>query len=447
MASPTFGIHSKRIRRSWLRQPAAVLAALRQSFDEGTIDAPGMSLLAWLALTTANDLELAEHAARRALDLDPAARFASATLVEISRENSDFDEAVEVLRKARAANPDIHWYELSLADALIEAKRLDEAVWVLEEAADNAELRRHALKRLARVNLDRGDIDAAIRWQTALVEMAPNYLVYASDYLLLADLYNSQGMTDQAEQVLRRAQAIYSRNSDIARALGRTSANLKLARARFDEESAGVRRIPVQTPLITPRSDLITVVDAATAHIRRRGDIIAISESPAAASQGRILPLELITPSLLARILCRYVGAIGPLHSPAGMQGAILDVGTARVLAGALAGAVGKLFGRKGWFYRVAGASTAMIDDVAACLPPLDHHIIFGPAQPDSLASRLAGALGCEVAIVDANHLTGAWVIGASDGVDRRWVEMVMADNPAGNEDEQTPIVVIQTLD
>jgi hypothetical protein len=129
------------------------------------------------------------------------------------------------------------------------------------------------------------------------------------------------------------------------------------------------------------------------------------------------------------------------------MQGAIMEAGRARVLAGAAAGALGKLLGRRGWFYRVAGPGTAMIDDVAAAMPPHDHHIVFGPRAPAQLATQLAGELGCGVAIVDANHLTGAWVVGASPQVDAPWVEAALADNPAGNEDERTPVVILRRLE
>jgi hypothetical protein len=129
------------------------------------------------------------------------------------------------------------------------------------------------------------------------------------------------------------------------------------------------------------------------------------------------------------------------------MEGAILVAGRPRVVLGALAGAAGKLFGRRGWFYRVAGPQTAMIDDVAAAMPPHDHHVVFGPREPDRTASELAAALGIPVSIVDANHLTGAWVIGASPGLDRRWLTATLRDNPAGNEDEQTPIVLVRPIE
>jgi hypothetical protein len=123
-----------------------------------------------------------------------------------------------------------------------------------------------------------------------------------------------------------------------------------------------------------------------------------------------------------------------------------MEAGRARVLAGTAAAVAGKLVRRRGWFYRVAGPGTAMIDDVAAAMPPHDHHVVFGPRDPRGLAGELARELGCGVAIVDANHLTGAWVVGASPGVDETWVRDALMDNPAGNEDEQTPVVILRPL-
>jgi xanthine/CO dehydrogenase XdhC/CoxF family maturation factor len=129
------------------------------------------------------------------------------------------------------------------------------------------------------------------------------------------------------------------------------------------------------------------------------------------------------------------------------MQGAIMEAGRPKVLAGTAAAVAGKLARRRGWFYRVAGPATAMIDDVAAAMPPHDHHVVFGPREPEALAAELAEGLGCGVAVVDANHLTGAWVVGSSPGVDDEWVKAALMDNPAGNEDEQTPVVILRPLE
>lgn len=434
-----------RLASRWLSDPERVYAGLTGAKAD-LDDAPSLGVLSWLAVSHAGDTELAETAARQALHLDPTSAFAATSLAQVLAARSDDDEAIEVLRRVRSAHPEVPWYDITLADALIEAKKTDEATWVLRDALAKPGLKRHALKRLARLACGAGDFDAALKWQGQLVGLAPDYLVYASDYLILAELLCDAERPDEAVDVLTKGHATYPRNADIIRAmaeLGAVAEELAPKRPLLDEAAEGVSRTPIRTPLITAESDLAAVVDAATAGVRAPRDVIAISESPAAASQGRVVPLELIQPSRTARVLCRFVGSTGPLHSPTGMQGAILDVGVGRVLLGALAGAAGRAVGKKGWFYQVAGRSTAMIDDVAACLPPLDHHIIFGPSRPDDLATNVAARVGCGVAIVDANHLTGAWVVGASDGVDRSWVEHALTDNPAGNEDEQTPVVLI----
>ena len=434
----------------WLRHPDRALRLLESELAQDYLEAASLSLLAWLRLTEERDEPGAERAARAALERPGDTRFATAALVEILRGRGEVEAAVEELRRGRARRPDIRWYDLSLSDVLVEAGRVEEAERILEGAADDGELRRHALKRLSRLALERGDRDRARRWFTELLELAPNYLVYASDYETLGDLQLEAGDPEAARATWRAGAEMYARHEGLRERLrthfGEEPPDVRPKIQAVDEGTAGVRRLPIKTPYITLRSDLAALIDEATAGVRAPGDVIALAESPAAAAQGRVLPLELITPGRLAAFLSGYVGEIGPLHSPPGMQGAVLEAGRARVVLGAAAGAAGKLAGRRGWFYRVAGRATAMIDDVAAALPPNDHHLVLGPRDPDGLASGLSAALGCPVAIVDANHLSGAWVVGASAGVDREWLTEVLRDNPAGNEDEQTPVVIVRRV-
>ncbi len=439
-----------RAKRIWLRDPARAVALL--DGGGGSIgDATALSVRAWLALTYERDEAGAERFARRALGtVGGDTRLASAALAEVLLRRGAYDEAIEVLTAARERLPDVPWYELTIADALAEAGRTDEARARLEAVAEREPLRRHALKRLSQLALRSGDRADALRWFTELVSIAPNYLVYASDYVTLAELQLEAGDEGAARETLHRGAGIYPRNAALR----------SLRRERFgerdelgepniapvSEERVGAHRIPIRTPMITGRTGLLPVVDQATREQRRAGDVIAVGESPAAAGQARIVPLELVEPGPLARVLCRFVGKIGPLHSPEGMQGAIMEAGRAKVLAGTAAAVAGKVARKRGWFYRVAGPGTAMIDDVAAAMPPHDHHVVFGPRAPAELASELAGTLGCGVAIVDANHLTGAWVVGSSPGVDDAWVTAALMDNPAGNEDEQTPVVILRPL-
>jgi tetratricopeptide (TPR) repeat protein len=433
----------------WLRDPARAVALLDRG-GGARDDGEALGVRAWLALTFERDEAGAERAARAALAAGGETRLAAAALAEVLARRGDHDGALAVLEAAHEHLPHVPWYDLSIADTLVEAGREAEAIARLESVVTREPLRRHALKRLSRLTLRAGDRDAARRWFAELVGIAPNYLLYASDYVTLAELQLEAGEEEAARQTLRKGAAVYSRNEPLRRLrserFGEDEALAEPTIPPVSEERVGARRIPIRTPIITSRTGLLPVVDAATRDQRRPGDTIAIGESPAAAGQSRLVPLELVEPGPLARLLSRFVGSIGPLHSPEGMQGAIMEAGRARVLAGTAAAVAGKLVRRRGWFYRVAGPGTAMIDDIAAAMPPHDHHVVFGPRAPRELATELARGLGCGVAIVDANHLSGAWVVGSSPGVDERWVTAALMDNPAGNEDEQTPVVILRPL-
>jgi tetratricopeptide (TPR) repeat protein len=437
-----------RARRVWLRDPARALELLGDG--EASMDGESLALLAWLELTCRRDEADAARLAALALARGGDTRLASAALAEVLMRRGEADAAIATLRTAAERLPLVTWYELTLADLLEEAGRVGEAEGVLERALAEPELRRHALKRLSRLALERGDVDRARRFFAELVALEPDYLVYASDYVTLGRLQLEAGEPDAARATWRQGAEVYPRNADL-RGLLREHFDEDPPRAEPNiapvrEEELGVRRLPVRTEMITARTGVLDVVDAATAGVRAPDDVVALAESAAAAGQGRLIPLELIEPGPLARVLSRFVGSIGPLHSPAGMQGAIMEAGRPRIVLGALAAVVTKPLGRRGWFYRVAGQGTALIDDVAAALPPNDHHLVFGPRDPDALARDLARRLGCGAAIVDANHLSGAWVVAASPGIDREWLTAALNDNPAGNQDERTPVVIVRRV-
>jgi len=409
-----------------------------------------LSVLAWLALTFRRDEAGSERAAQAALVRGGDTRLASAALAEVQMRRGDYDGALETLRDARERLPDVKWYELTLADVLEQAGRPADAEALLRHLLTDSQLRRHALKRLSRLALERGDRDRARGYFADLVALEPDYLVYASDYVILGELQLEGGERDAARNTWRQGTTVYPRNAQLRGLLddhfGEAPPAVEPNIPPVDEAALGVRRIPVRTEMISARTGILDVVDRATAQLRAEGDVVALAESAAAAGQGRLVPLELIQPGPLASTLSRFVGKIGPLHSPEGMQGAIMVAGRPRVLLGTLAALATKPLGRRGWFYRLSGRDTALIDDVAAALPPNDHHLVFGPRDPAGIADELAQRLGCGAAIVDANHLSGAWVVAASTGVDREWLEAALNDNPAGNQDERTPVVIVRRL-
>jgi len=207
-------------------------------------------------------------------------------------------------------------------------------------------------------------------------------------------------------------------------------------------------RLPVRTHCLTADDDIVEVAERYTAPLRRPGDVIFISEKAVAITQGRALREKDIQIGLTARLLWRCVRKVPygiGLRSPATMQCAVMECGAPRIWLAAFVGAIGKLLGRRGDFYRVAGPGAATID-AAGTSPLQPEYVVLGPKDPDRVAAAIRGATGCETAIVDVNDIGGSWALGCTGGVDRRLVEACLRDNPLGQGAEQTPLGLLRAL-
>jgi len=209
-----------------------------------------------------------------------------------------------------------------------------------------------------------------------------------------------------------------------------------------------VRRVAVRTRVLDRGDDLVAELRKYCGQVLAAGDVLTIAESAVACVQGRAVPVSDIRPGFWASVLWRFVKRVPygiGLRSPWSMQCAIDEVGAPRILRASIAGAWGKLRGRSGDFYRVAGDQAKMIDAAhTSGVKEFYECVILGPKDPEGVAGQLALALGCPVAIVDANDIFGCAVVGASAGVDRGLVEAAMRDNPAGQGDELTPVVLLR---
>lgn len=209
-------------------------------------------------------------------------------------------------------------------------------------------------------------------------------------------------------------------------------------------------RIPIRTHIITEKDDIVEVVAHYTNSKLQPGDIVVVSESVVAITQGRAIPVEKIKVGLIAKLLWRFVRKVSygiGLRSPESMQCAVEEVGRVRILVAAAVGAIGKLLGRRGDFYRVAGMQAATID--AAYTTPIEPYrrcVIKGPKDPELVAKRIKERIGVDAAIVDVNDIGGSWVLGATEGVNKPLVEKILKDNPLGQSDEQTPIGIIRLV-
>lgn len=202
--------------------------------------------------------------------------------------------------------------------------------------------------------------------------------------------------------------------------------------------------VPLKTKLLRPGDDLVEVVKTATEGKGKPGDLIAIAETVVAIVQGRLVYCEDIQPGYFATRLNKLFEMNSSLSSPYALEMAIREVGLPKILVSVAAGVVGKLRGKAGEFYRVAGRSVATIDDCTGTLPPFDKHVVMGPARGDQLCASIKAATGFEVAIVDANDLGKVDVLHLSDPTRKNAVVEALKPNPQGNADEMTPLVLIK---
>lgn len=217
-------------------------------------------------------------------------------------------------------------------------------------------------------------------------------------------------------------------------------------------ESIDYLRIPLKTKILTAEDDILEIVQNCTRRTIEKDDIITISESPLAITQGRAIPVNELKVGWLAKFLWRFVSnvkyGIG-LRAPESMQCAIDECGAARILFAAIIGGIGRFIGRlgKGDFYRIAGMQAALIDAATTSpVPPYESCVIKGPKNPQKVSQRIKNETGYECCVMDINDIGGCWMIGGSDGIDKDFMEKVMKDNPQGQGDELTPICLVRKV-
>jgi hypothetical protein len=208
---------------------------------------------------------------------------------------------------------------------------------------------------------------------------------------------------------------------------------------------AGVAEVlPVPTHLLTHLDTSVEVVKRYVSPHAKPGDIVTLGETPVAIMQGRWRHPADIEPGWLARRLCYYFLPTSSLATACGLQTLVDVVGPWRVGFAFFMGAIAKKLGKPGMFYQLAGEQARLIDDVTGTLPPYDQFIVLGPDQPEQVVQQIYQETGLKAAIVDVNDLKAVKILAATPGTDLQLVTQALIDNPAGNADEQTPLVLIR---
>ncbi len=212
-------------------------------------------------------------------------------------------------------------------------------------------------------------------------------------------------------------------------------------------------RLPIKTPLITEKDDIVNLITEYVAPHLMPGDLIFISEKIVALTQGRIVNFNNIRPSKLARLLARNIhNGYGTKNfrgfghgTPMAMQLLIEEIGILRVIFAAAISAFTRPLGIKGLFYIICGKRAKSIDcPMSFIIQPYTHYAKLPPVNPVGVARKIQTKFGNEVVIVDANYL-GVFSLGkSSSAVQEKFIQDVFCDNPAGQSDELTPFFIVR---
>ncbi len=217
----------------------------------------------------------------------------------------------------------------------------------------------------------------------------------------------------------------------------------------IEVDGVNYRRLAIKTHVITDKDTIVGVCEQYAKPLIEENDILFITEKIVGCTQGRAIPLKDIKPRPLAKLLYKFVlktpYGIG-LAMPETMEMALRECGTIRILFAAFVSAIGKLIGKRGWFYQIAGEKARAIDGPCDCtLPPYNECVSLAPAEPEVVAEDVSKALGgVGVIITDINDLGGNILGAYPESIDCDLMVRILKDNPLGQSHEQTPMGIIR---
>lgn len=210
------------------------------------------------------------------------------------------------------------------------------------------------------------------------------------------------------------------------------------------------QRHAIKTHFVQVGEDYIELVNKYVKPIYQEGDILSMGAKIISLCQKRIVYRKDLKISWLAKFLSKFATQ----HSAAGigvgevckMQCAIDFCGAPKVLWAAIAGGVCKFFGKKGVFYEIVGYEVTGLDGFYPDVFP--EYGDFGvriPENPVGVCNEIYEKTGVRAMLVDANDFQRV-ILGKADSIEYSYEECaeLIKDNPAGQDDQCTPFILIR---
>ena len=137
------------------------------------------------------------------------------------------------------------------------------------------------------------------------------------------------------------------------------------------------------------------------------------------------------------------------MHEPYKLQLVIDICGLPRVLFAAVVSAITRPFGVHGLFYKICGKGVAGIDGFyfRSSFDRYKELALINPPNPVELCNQLEKDTGIPVVLMDANDIDQNQLGKCDDfPLTDEEIQDAMADNPSGQGDELTPLILIRPL-
>jgi hypothetical protein len=213
-------------------------------------------------------------------------------------------------------------------------------------------------------------------------------------------------------------------------------------------EGRSFQRWGVRTHKVAFGDDLMALVRTYAVPVAQPGDWIALSEKVVSVCQNNVRHISDVKERWLARLIVKgvtkYPKDIAWSH-PKKMQAAIDMAGYPRMLAATFFGTITRAVGIRGVFWRIAGRVSEIDGFNPDSMWPYTEYAVLPPLDPEGVCRRVETELGIPAEIIDGNNIDVKIISqSARVPVDKRLSRLVLLDNPMGQDEEMTPIILVR---
>ena len=211
-------------------------------------------------------------------------------------------------------------------------------------------------------------------------------------------------------------------------------------------------RYAIQTHFVQRGEDQAALVEKYVRPLYREGDMLSFGAKVMCMCVESVKTRDEVKPGFWAKLLWRFAAinttGVG-MHEPYKLQLVIDICGLPRVLLAVFCSAVTKPFGIHGVFYKVCGKGVGGIDGFyfRSSFDLYKQMALINPENPGELCDELYRKTGIPVVLMDANDLQRDQLGKSSNfPLTDDQIQDAMKDNPSGQGDEMTPLILIRPI-